>query len=465
MGSALHLSGHPLQRCGAWSVALLVGRAHPDEVTEADLDNVAERVSVDVVRAATAAKDSAAYGWWKVLFALYPNAKPTHALRERDVAKLRPEIDALFATDLPSAQVHPCTFCAQPCGAVWSKAYLPMFDSHNALNNLPPGIAGWPVCRGCRLALWALPYGAWVTAGSATALTCDDPAIERSFCEQNVLRADRIRQLGFEGLPASAGPEAVTLRALREHADHPGASAALWMFKNDNQEPWLRVVSTRRGVVPFLRAMFAEPECLRGWSDLRGAMERRDKEGKVTHSGSAEVAKTLFHRDGTAEDRLLKELLNRSHDPDKISARTLSRWRELCRLYLKVMHEMDVNRLKEVAELLAQWIQKESTRGRFNEFRRASGSSYELGRLLREASARLFLDGRSQNPESIAGVMPQLLTDGPQGWRLRTQLYFEVMVELQKLGVTVGSHEDDEKDDTPGTSGDKIVPDEEGISA
>ena len=67
--------------------------------------------------------------------------------------------------------------------------------------------------------MWALPYGAWLTAGSATVLTCNSPRIEREFARVNVLRAIRIQHAGFRSLSAGAGPEAVVVAALREHAD------------------------------------------------------------------------------------------------------------------------------------------------------------------------------------------------------------------------------------------------------
>jgi CRISPR-associated protein Cst1 len=464
-GPVLRLTDHPLQRCGSWAVALLADRDHPAQVTAQDVERVAERVAAEVVVAATTDKDSAAYDWWKVLFALYPNSKPTHAQRERDPVKLLPEIKALFAADRADGRLQPCTFCEQSCQAVWAKSVMPLFDSQKALNNLPPGVPGWPVCRACRLTLWALPYGAWVTAGSATVLTCDDPTVERAFVTRNVLRAGKIRQLGFKGLPASAGPEAVTLRALREHADTSGAAATLWTFKNDNQEPWLRTSSTRKGVAPFLRAMLAEPDCRRGWQDLRRSMKRRDKAGQVVVDGETAVARTLFDRDGEQVDRLPLELWNRSRDPDKVTARTLLRWRALCRLYLEVMYEMDVERLEPVAELLTEWIQKESTRGRFNDYRRAAGSSYQLHKLLMSASARLYLDGR--RPADITEMAPQLLTDGPQGWRLRAQLFFEVIAKLSAAGAPVDKPDEGEEidDKAPALFSGGVSDEEEELSA
>src|SRR5690606_37609803 len=136
-------SGHPLQRCGVWAVTLMAGGDRPETVTENDLERVVERLVDDIVTAATAPKDSVSYDWWKVLFALYPNSKPTHAKRPREPAMLYPQVAELFAPDPMGAPPLPCTFCTRPSGTVWTKTNLPMFESERALNTLPPGIPGW----------------------------------------------------------------------------------------------------------------------------------------------------------------------------------------------------------------------------------------------------------------------------------------------------------------------------------
>src|SRR5690606_8068977 len=137
---------HPLQRCGALAIAELAGRSDVAAVSGDDLERVAAQITEDAVAAAMAAKNSAAYDWWKVLFALYPNAKPTHARRPKDAEALRREVGAMFAPEAGDTPVWPCTFCAALCGVVWTKATLPMFDTDRALNTLPPKMAGWPVC-------------------------------------------------------------------------------------------------------------------------------------------------------------------------------------------------------------------------------------------------------------------------------------------------------------------------------
>ncbi|WP_243437426.1 hypothetical protein [Streptomyces sp. FH025] len=68
--TALVATGHPLQRAGAWAVAVLAERDDPSRVSVADLDAVSSALVADLLAAATAPKGSSWYDWWKVLFAL-----------------------------------------------------------------------------------------------------------------------------------------------------------------------------------------------------------------------------------------------------------------------------------------------------------------------------------------------------------------------------------------------------------
>jgi len=441
VAAPLMLTGHPLQRCGARAVAELAKVRDVQDVDASALQGVADDLTRAIVHAAAAANDAVAYDWWKVLFALYPNSPATHSKRSRDQADLSRVIASLFAADPDDADTKPCAFCGQPAAVTWGKDKLPMFDSLKAVNTLPPGLPGWPVCRPCRIALWALPYGAWVTAGSATVLSCPDEGVERHFTRENVKRAKRIQLLGFTSLSANASPETVTLGALRAHSARAGVGATLWTFKNDNQEAWLRVTSTRGGIPAFLRALFADPGSRAGWAALQGVLTERDKDGALKSSGVAAAAKTLFdpadHPGGQPADRLPRALLRLSKDVDKRTARTLTSWRALCRLYLEVIHQMDVGQVKPARELITAWItQEKNPRGRFNEYVAASGRASELQKLMMRATARLMLDGRQ--PADVTTVAAALFATDANGWRLRGLLFFDVVAELVNQGVQIG---------------------------
>jgi CRISPR-associated protein Cst1 len=433
------LTGHPLQRCGARAVAELARVAHPEDITQEALDGIAKGFVDDIVRAAVAPKGSVHYDWWKVLNALYPNSPATHlSNRNRTHTEIEQRTMRLFeaeSPDRPGPYFRPCVFCSRPAGTLWGKMNLPMFDSPGAVNTLPPGLAGWPVCRGCRIAMWALPYGAWVTAGSATVLTCADDNVERRFVQRNIRRARRIQHAGFTSLPAMASAETVTLAALREHAATTSTAqgATLWLFKNDNQDPWLRATATRGGVPKFLRRMLADPQPRHGWQALQGTLTQKDKNGLITTSGVAAAAKTLFDPadtpGGPPPDRLQRELLRMTQHPEKFTGPTLTAWQALCRLHLEVVHGMDTGQLKPARELIVGWIMTEKNpRGRFNRYVKAAVKPAELQKLLMEANARLILDtGRAPD---ISGATQHLLAPDINAWRLRGQLYFDVLAEL-----------------------------------
>jgi CRISPR-associated protein Cst1 len=341
-----------------------------------------------------------------------------------------------------------------PPVTLWGKDKLPMFDSPKAVNTLPPGLSGWAVCRACRIAMWALPYGAWVTAGSATVMTCADDAVERRFIDRNVRRARQIQQLGLSGLPADASAETVTLGALREHGAGAAVGSTLWLFKNDNQDAWLRVNSTRGGVPAFLRRLFADPQCRAGWRSLQRSLTQLDKDGQVKASGVAAAARTLFDpadRPGApAADRLQRELLRQAGNFEQFSGRTLAAWGALCRLYVEVMHGMDTGQVKPASELITDWIMQDpNRRGRFNRYWKASGSAFELQKMFVEASARLYLDGGQ--PPDITAVAPALFAQDQNGWRLRGLLFFDVLAELVSRGIQIGqkADPDDEDDENP----------------
>ncbi|MFF2021086.1 hypothetical protein ACFVW2_04650 [Streptomyces sp. NPDC058171] len=428
-------TGHPFQRAGAWAAAVIAGRENPEQVGVEDLDGVANSVLTDATHAAAAGKNAAAYDWWKVLFALYPNSKVTHAKRPGDKVLLRDALIPMFAPDDNTKRSFPCTFCGESASAVWAKSMLPLFDTNKALNSLPPGLRGWPVCRGCRIALWTLPYGSWVTAGSATVLSCETPATEKEFAVRNVTRARRIIHAGFSGLGAGARPELIALRALRA-ADGGLSSATLWSFKNDNQEPWLRVTRTRRAVPRFLATVDGNRALHRGWRLLELALTQRDQGGQVSVDGAGEAARLVFE----AEDGRSRSLVGQVH---RLLWET-GRWTHVDRTaltslafrYEKEVYGVEPD-LRGVATLIADWIEHGSgnPRGRLAEYRNAGLSGYLLGQLLYQASFRLKFDGRevATDPEA----WQPLIQKRPRAWEHRMLLGAEVLRVLGERGVEV----------------------------
>ncbi|WP_062214674.1 hypothetical protein [Streptomyces sp. NBRC 109706] len=408
-----------------------------------DLELVVGLIVRDATRAAVAPKDDgpAGYDWWKVLFALFPNSKPTHAKRGRDQEVIRSKVAALFAPDGVTGRSWPCTFCAQMTGTAWGKSNLPLFDTSKALNNVPPGVPGWPICRGCRVAIWTLPYGAWVTAGSATVFTCEDEAAERRFVEHSVARSRRIVDGGFEALAADGvedGPFALALQQLRDvggrqHAAGGLASSTLWRFKNDNEEPWLRASFTRRAVPRFLALVQGNAPLREAWALLEEALVQRDRRGRVVASGAGEAARLVFE----AEDGTSRSLLWALHELRGSERLTSAQRHNIARLageYGRHVLGIDDGNLAPAAEVLATWIWRGGPEGqrqqRRAEYLEAAPNPYKLGLVMMRANSRLFLAGLPVRA-TVEDWRPLLQSDA-RAWARR--LLLGAAVDRQPVG-------------------------------
>ena len=447
----LELTGHPIQRTGAWAVAVLAGRDHPRDVDEGDLAAVRDGIVADLKTAANAAKDSTEYGWWKVLFALYPNAAPTHASRAK-WTDLDDRIEAIFASDedLPG---RTCVFCDLPAVVVWAKTYLPMFDTTKALNTLPPAGDGWPVCRGCRIAMWALPYGALAGAGSTAVLTGGSDELQRRFVEHNVRGAKKVQRRGLDGIVRGSAARLVVSKLFEvEELVEP---ITLWTFKNDNQEPWMSTVQGRTPLVRFVRELENERQALLGWKMLANELTVRKRTGEVERYGSDRAAEALFEPTGKPQphSRFLDTVYRRlSAGVEQKHPRTIDSLHALAYLYVREVLYMDPERLRPVAELVASWIAAggakgagTNQRGRFNEYAKVALVPGDLGRKLVEAQTRLTLDG---HPISMqANDATDLICSGPESGQKRMLLFFLVIEELQKLDVKIGNKDKEQPPD------------------
>jgi CRISPR-associated protein Cst1 len=432
----VRLTGHPIQRTGAWAVAVLAGRAHPERITREDLIWVRDQIVTDVQRAARATDQDSIYSWWKVLFALYPNSPATHAQRRK-----WPDLDDRIAALLTEGEetTDRCVFCDASASARWAKDLLPMFDTAKARNILPPGSGGWPVCWACRVTSWAVPYGAAVTLGSATVITAGAERIERQFVRRNVQRAKQLISTGtMERFRAS--PERVVVRILRTFDLR--APVTLWTFKNDNQEPWLKVQESRSRLAGFLNSLSRDQDAVQGWGTMCRLLTRRDRSGAVTELGVDRVARALFEPSGRPYPTLLKEIFQLVEGRlNHLTPRAYQALVALARHYAEEMLEMNLTELEPAAELLARWIAAGNPRGRFNEYVKAARRPGALGVLLMQAEARLLLDSGPDDPPLTmrAADAQRVLAAGSEGAHRRMLLFFCVVDKLSTRGVVLGT--------------------------
>lgn len=179
----MQLTHHPFQRIGAHAAAALAGRRDCTELTAADLDRVAARIAADADRASRAVKDGPDWAWYVRLAAMYPQSPPTlprRAVFAADGRSVHDDVLAQFEPDAPDA-AEPCWACGKAASVRWGKSHWPLLESARYYNT---SRGGQPCCRECRIAVWALAYGAGGNGGRVVTVGAfTDPLLEAAIAQ------------------------------------------------------------------------------------------------------------------------------------------------------------------------------------------------------------------------------------------------------------------------------------------
>jgi CRISPR-associated protein Cst1 len=406
-----------------------------------------ERVVADEVAAALAPRGGPGYGWWKALLNFFPNGPATHHARPRDRAALTQAVEALFISDA-HYPTWPCTYCGRPAAVLWGKTGLQLVASERLVNTTPPGIAGWPACRPCRVAAHALLYGTALAPAVASVLTADDEAVERAFAFDCVRANLALLTATLADLPGrTEASEAAVVRVIRSLPRASGA-AVLWTFKNANDpaQAVLRVDRLRAGSATFLVHLGVSAAAEAGWAVLVRRLTVTRRDGITTMRGSDAAARLLFYPETTgarhrADLVARAAALVRDQEPDCAEVQALGVLvRRFAEEVLAVTGD-ELERLALVAEGVAAYIAAASSRGRFQVFRQAN-RTWTLVRYLREVEADHLLTGRSA-PSITTSAMNLLVAADQRGQTARDLLFFAVCERLPP-GLVGGDEEEEE---------------------
>ncbi|MFB8236301.1 hypothetical protein ACFC58_07075 [Kitasatospora purpeofusca] len=242
------LSPHPFQRSGAWTAALLAGVAHPGRLRNEHLDRLAARIADDCERAGRLATGEPGWAWLVRLAGMYPQSPPVHPSRAKYPQPIGTRVLEFLGPDPdPEAvvrqggRVWPCWMCQVPGASIrWGKDRLPLADSAQHINSTAVYGGGHPLCRRCRIALWALPYGTATTAGAMNAtVRCWNEAGERAAATAFLAVSEQALSEGWTSWRQGPAAEDVLWRLLAEHGDDQGLDVLRW--SNDNRSPRLDV--------------------------------------------------------------------------------------------------------------------------------------------------------------------------------------------------------------------------------
>ncbi len=421
MSGPLVVSLHPLQAAGAWAVAVLAGRAHPSEVTDADVDAVADRLAVWYGAAGSVGKDEAGYGLWKVLFNLFPNSPVTHNSRPRDAGELAARVaDDVFGPDSDDAGWVD-VLDGRPAGVSWGKDRFPMVDSVRLVNLRPTlDVEGWPVRRANRVALWALPFGcvnhparSWVVS------TRDEAAAAAWFGSVVATNVATFVDGGAVTVPPiTAWAELEVLRIVGSlPREVRRAGATVFGFKNENQaQPALVVASVSAAGLEFYRGL--DPAARAGWDALvEGA-------GTAKTPGRVRVAQALFESTEPGRPSFVEFARRQLRSGLVEGAAEVAAL--ICRHYREVegMEAAVTEACEHVAVGVAGWVKDRSSRARYQKTHRALGRLGDFDALIRTISHERVTTAR--HLPSIDPDVYRRFRHHPKAWDLLTVIHLHV---------------------------------------
>ncbi|MFI6802175.1 hypothetical protein [Streptosporangium canum] len=436
--SRLALSAHPLQRVGAYALAVLGKAASPEHLTPEAFEKAVKTVTDDAVRAALERDTKGEKGFWlKSSLSLFPNSKMNHLSNaKKSDETIRDAVQKW--RECPEPQVRPavaCVLCGRDAVGFFGKVDVPLAESVLYRNSTPRGHAGMALCRPCLCSFYALPYGCRLTGGPSIALHSWD---ERFMARTLSRRVERNRQLialgraDHRGIPAR---EVLALQALRHHEDRLTSGVELLVFSNNNRGQTLEIQSMEQPIAEWLRRS-SRPPRRRGFPALLRAHATADRPGIV---GLARNAFRSPDRIVGACSRYLTARLDQGEIRDDTAELA-----ELCfslTIEVMLMNQNEIAEIKAAGTQVAAWLKAENSAGKLREF----NSTLKEQRRMRHWLMRRNIDALLDTANRIEGPLVtenqfRLLFDPEveQAWFHRQLLIVSVVQRLHELDFKPG---------------------------
>lgn len=433
--SPLVLTPHPLQRVGAAAVAHLAGRAHIDDVTWEDLDRVSVRIQHDAVRAAAAGKDQPGSWWQRAMGATFPNSPATHPGRaKRDVAA-----ELAVILDGPSHVAEdrvPCALCGRDAQRLVGKDHFALAASIKYRNTTARGVGGWPLCRPCLVAGWALPYGAAFVRGQLVALDSVSSELLMDLAGESVHYATQAGTIASAPRLGLANPATIALRALRTYGGRQRTGVNVLVLRNDNRGASLQVHRVNERRCAFIVGLAQDPKATHAMGIVSRFHTRRGRDGSLKDPGVNQLARFLLMR----PDRDFLGLLRRTTSGlEAAGAPThdLSVVRHLANRYAKevlLVRDDELTRINQIGARVAEVVGAHTARGPMHAFTKAMRSPGALAQWFRREALDSLLRNPDREPLLTTSDYQLLQAAGPAGYTARDLLFFAVIASLHERG-------------------------------
>ncbi|WP_418155849.1 hypothetical protein [Actinoalloteichus caeruleus] len=303
----VELTAHPLQRVGAFALAVLAKESHPRRVSEDRFLRVWNRMTEDAVAATreTDAKQPGAF-LLSASYALWPNSKMNIPSLRKLSADQRGQAVVEWRTPRPpgSWPEAPCALCGRRACGFYGKVDVPLAMSTEYRNTTVVGHDGMPLCRTCLGSFYALPYACHFQGGRATITHAWDEDF-LSFATRHQVEDTR-KRIGRVSVTPSKWPayvrESLLVNRIRAYGHPVRSDVSLIIFTNNNQEQELTEQRMDQPLVEWIHAVRQDKT-----SDPWNSLERACHSEKVP--GAAALAGELVRSPRRLPAKVLRYLV------------------------------------------------------------------------------------------------------------------------------------------------------------
>jgi len=457
----LRYTGHPFFDVGAATILAFSRKRKISELNESDLDKMADFISKEYIINPLKSFLTVAFpnsGFTQPAFEKTPEKRIDYARR----------VTRCFRDELSSKER--CVFTGDPAintalsdkeGYPPGRAFrqhLPLVLGENQINFFSNGNPGLPVSGKALLCIQAMPLGCAKCGGKLLAVHSDNPEImesfARAFLRKNRANLTLAHEQNARKLPEAGPAKTVLIETLlladeeRHNAEreHNLASLTAYHFNNSGQSnaldarnPPLAIYHLPMDILDFLWSI-KNPEYKVEWNTVvqRAWQLAQPKKGEKDENGLQEE-NTRRRRNYLYEDlfrlpqgapRFVRSYFLRNSLKDYAS---LVSWK-LTELFLKkVMHlkESRINRIREIGDQLADYVNEENDKKFFSTF---CGEQSRYG-IVRNALIRVNCYRLKQGKPPIlkfdpfVEVFEEQDENGRSDWRLARDLVFIRMIE------------------------------------
>ena len=367
------LMGNPFVDSGVCGICEWLGRSvQPEQITAEDLEqmvnDVAPIMQTDV-------------GWGN-LHSIFPNSvltNPAYSKRNR-VELLKEECKNYLDTICELGQAGDCMGCGRRNANTWlSKTNIPLTGSGTLRNFFPTFAEGAGYCSACAVAVQLSPLAFVATGGKFLTLHSNSWNALRSWVRV-CIRDIRQQQLQLDRTgcynPGYANPRNGLFYMAREMAQFQemrtdeNIAMQVYYFTNYNQGPELEIFFMPAPVFRFLRIVY-QSAFKTAWQEIVRSAYVKVNWDKVQ---SEEDYKNRINR---VYENLLQDISILGYFLNRRIRKPRGNW-ELLSLYLKeikTVEQTQLEKIKQVGDLIAECIRKSGRDRRLTQLERAKSYS------------------------------------------------------------------------------------------